>query len=56
VVLSIQVLEDISRNLDYVISLLEDSTLTVEETLLLRKVDEMVEKGRLEELVDLDEI
>ena len=48
--------EEIGRKLDEIKSFLEDVFLTAEEVVLLKEVDEIVEKKRFNELKSLDEV
>ena len=48
--------EEIGRKLDELRGFLEDVFLTAEEVVLLKEVDEIVEKKRFNELKPLDEV
>ena len=48
--------EEIGRKLDELRGFLEDVFLTAEECVLLKEVDEIVEKKRFNELKSLDEV
>ncbi len=48
--------EEIGRKLDEIRGFLEDVFLTAEEVVLLKEVDEIVEKKRFNELKPLDEV
>ncbi|MEM2148084.1 MAG: hypothetical protein QXJ94_05720 [Candidatus Bathyarchaeia archaeon] len=48
--------EKIGRKLDELRDFLEDVFITAEECVLLKEVDEIVEKKRLSELKSLDEV
>ncbi|MBS7612185.1 hypothetical protein KEJ27_08310 [Candidatus Bathyarchaeota archaeon] len=48
--------EEIGRKLDEIRGFLEDVFLTTEEWVLLKEVDEIIEKKRFNELKSLDEV
>ncbi|MCD6479276.1 hypothetical protein DRO24_01185 [Candidatus Bathyarchaeota archaeon] len=52
----LEAVKEIGRKIDELRELLEDVLLSAEEYLMIKEIDEIVEKKRLDELVSLDEL
>lgn len=52
----LEAVKEIGRKIDELRELLEDVLLSAEEYLMIKEIDEIIEKKRLDELVSLDEL